>query len=115
MKKYLFICISTLTIILIYSLLEIYTGFYISLDLRKSEPNYIFYADEDNVYIKDDDGTAKKILIKGIELTSAYPGYNFSDYKVDEDTYLNWLEQIKEMGANTIKLTSRMNPEFYSA
>lgn len=53
--------------------------------------------------------------IKGVLLDSCLPGYYSNDFKPDETVYLRWLEQISQMGANTICLHSRMDSEFYKA
>lgn len=109
MKRYLIIGIIILLLITSYNVISLYTGIYINFNSNKSI-NYNAYTKEGKIYVKDE-----PFEIKGIEINSFYPGSNFSDYEIDQETYLKWLEQIQEMGANTVKVANRMNPEFYEA
>lgn len=109
MKKYLTIGIILLAIITIYNILTLYTGLYINF-YDDGIVNNNVYAKDGKIYVENE-----PFQIKGVELNSFYPGHNFSDYEIDEETYLKWLEQIQNMGANTIKASNRLNPEFYSA
>lgn len=111
MKKYLTIGISLLLIVMIYNVLSIYTGIYIKLN-KNSEINKRVYVENKKIYLND---SKEPIQIKGVSLSSSYPGYNFSDYKVEKNKYLEWLNEIQEMGANTIKTNNRLNPDFYEA
>lgn len=109
MKRYLMIGIIILSVITIYNILSLYTGIYINLDKSAVVENNV-YTKDGQIYVD------KKLLqIKGVEISGAYPGYNFSDYEIDKETYLKWLEQIQKMGANTVKASSRLNPQFYEA
>ena len=108
MKRYLIIGIMILAIIIAYNVLSIYTGIYINFN--KKDVNNNVYVDNKKIYINNEE-----LKIKGVEINSCYPGHNFSDYKIDKETYLKWFNQIQEMGANTIKATNRFNPEFYEA
>lgn len=109
MKKFFITGIIILAIITIYDILALYNGIYIKIgndtkvDYNVSIKNGKIYRDNNEFYIK------------GVELTSFYPGYNFSDYSIDKVTYKRWLEQIAQMGANTIRVSDRMDPEFYEA
>ena len=109
MKKYLTIGIIILAIITIYNILTLYTGLYINFNNNGIVNNNV-YTSNGKIYLEN-----RPFQIKGVELNSVYPGHNFSDYEIDEDTYLKWLEQIHNMGANTIKASNRLNPEFYKA
>lgn len=109
MKRYLTIGIIILAVITIYNILSIYTGIYINFDKDKEIENNV-YTKEGQIYVENE-----LLQIKGVELGSSYPGYHFSDYEIDKETYLRWLEQIQSMGANTIKVTTRLNPVFYEA
>lgn len=114
MKKYVFGGIVILVIILIYNLLSLYTGIFINLKFNPNKINYFVTTDNENIYLNNENYSGE-FIIKGVELNSCYPGYNFSDYSIDKKTYLKWIEQIGEMGANTIKLLNRMDSDFYDA
>ena len=109
MKKYLIIGILALAIITIYNILTLYTGIYIDFSKEIIVDNNV-YTKNGKIYVENE-----PFQVKGIEISSFYPGYNFSDYEIDEQTYLKWFEQIQNMGANTLKAINRLNPEFYSA
>lgn len=114
MKKYLVICISILILVLIYSLLSLYRGTYISLYFQEIEPEVLVYTAEKKLYMKIGD-KMEEFLIKGVEMNSFYPGHEFSEYAIEKETYKKWFEQIKQMGANTIKAINRFDPTFYEA
>lgn len=110
MKKYVIVGVSVLFIVLVYSLISLYTGAYINFSFNEDEIKSFAIANSDNIYLND-----KQFTVKGIKLNSFYPGSEFSDFNIDKETYLRWIKQISDMGANTIELESRLNPEFYDA
>ncbi|MDO4537537.1 MAG: hypothetical protein Q4B54_05195 [Coriobacteriales bacterium] len=55
------------------------------------------------------------LQLRGVELSSALPGQLFSDYAATKEDYGRWMEQIAEMGANTMVVTQLMDSEFYDA
>lgn len=114
MKKYVFIGVAVLLLVLIYNLLSLYTGVYINFKMNPNKFNYFVTSDDENIYLNTADYSGE-FIVKGVELNSFYPGYAFSDYNIDKETYLKWINQIAEMGANTIKLSNRLDPDFYDA
>lgn len=61
------------------------------------------------------DGLWEDFEIRGVDLGSSVPGHFPTDYAIDKDTYLRWFEQIKDMGANTIRVYMLMGTDFYEA
>lgn len=114
MKKYIVIVLSILIIVLAYDLISLYTGQYINLNFNRGETNYNVSTSSSEILLKKD-GKFETFTIKGVELNSFYPGYEFSDYNIDKETYLKWIKEIDEMGANTIKVANRLDPDFYDA
>lgn len=53
--------------------------------------------------------------IRGVDLGAGIPGYFATDYKVDKETYLRWFDLIQQMGANTIRVYTILNSDFYNA
>ena len=89
------------------------TNFFI--DLHPNTPvTTSFITDEENIYILKN-GQYEKFQIKGVNIRSAIPGKFGTDYAIEYDDYLRWLKQIKEMGANTIRVYQIMNVDFYNA
>ncbi|HIW76289.1 MULTISPECIES: hypothetical protein [Gordonibacter] len=53
--------------------------------------------------------------IRGVDMGAGIPGHFATDYAIDKDTYLRWFKQIKEMGANTIRVYILLGTSFYEA
>lgn len=53
--------------------------------------------------------------IKGVDLGAGIPGHYATEYAIDKETYLRWFQQIKDMGANTIRVYITLGPAFYEA
>lgn len=62
-----------------------------------------------------DNGEFKKFFSKGVNIGAAKPGYFPGELAISKDEYLRWFEQIKDMGANTIRVYTTLMPEFYEA
>lgn len=73
MKKYLIIGVAVLLTITMCNIVSIYTGIYISFNM-KNEINYNAYANDGHIYLKEKE---QEFQIKGVELNSFYPGYDF--------------------------------------
>lgn len=61
------------------------------------------------------EGADEPLLIRGVLMDSCLPGHYSKDFAVDEERYLSWMDQISEMGANTISVYFMMDPDFYNA
>ena len=64
---------------------------------------------------RDRDGAWGPIFVKGVNLNAALPGRTHGELPTDEALYLDWLAQIAQLGANTVRVTSLMPPAFYAA
>lgn len=53
--------------------------------------------------------------IRGVDMGAGIPGHYATDYAIDKDTYLRWFRQIKDMGANSIRVYILLGPSFYEA
>lgn len=69
---------------------------------------------DDRIQVNKGDGF-KNFEIKGVNMGSGYPGRWATEFKIDEETYLKWFEQIQEMGANTIRIYTVQEDTFYNA
>lgn len=54
-------------------------------------------------------------IIKGVILNSNIPNSNKKQYKASKNDYLRWINEIYEMGANTIRLVEVIDSDFYNA
>ena len=61
------------------------------------------------------DGNWKPFEIRGVNMGLGYPGKWPSDFSMDKKTFLRWFKEIKEMGANTVRVYDIPHPAFYDA
>lgn len=71
-------------------------------------------TDEKTILMNKGDGY-QEFVIKGVDLGSGIPGKFATEYSIDEETYLRWFSYIQEMGANTIRVYTMLNDDFYRA
>lgn len=72
-------------------------------------------AFEDSFEIRDKKGEWNKFFVRGVNLGMAEPGKFFTEFPMDVDTYLRWLDLMAEMNANTVRIYTLPPPEFYKA
>lgn len=106
---YFFILISIILIIILFS--YIYVGTTIPRFKTTEKISWI----ENNQFVVKKGKTTESIYIKGVNLGLSLPGTYPTERAIDKKTYLKWFEQIEELGANTIKLYTIADDEFYEA
>lgn len=113
MKK--FIIIVTVIVLAFLGFDYAYYNMGVWFDFNKNENIEIFTkTDADNIYIKTDSDW-QQFEIKGVNMGSGIPGEWSTDFAADKQTYLRWFKQIKEMGANTLRIYTVQNDTFYNA
>ncbi len=91
-----------------------YRGFY--LDLRPEEPVEAAFRTEGKALLRQNEaGQWEEFVVKGVDVSSSLPGYSNMDYEPTGEDYLRWLEDIGRMGANTIRVYTILDEEFYQA
>ena len=113
MKK--FIIISCVVVLLIFAGNIAYYNLGIYVDLKPDVPVTTFMTtDQDTIYMEKD---VKKVPfeIRGVNLGVGLPGKWATDYAIDKETYLRWFKWIQEMGANTIRVYTILQDDFYDA
>lgn len=113
MKKFVIIVASILILIIAGDVLNYRYGFYIDLNPNKEISTFV-KTDGDKILIDKGNGY-QELEIKGVNIGSSIPGEWSTDFKIDEETYLRWFKQIKELGANTIRIYTVLNDDFYEA
>ena len=109
MKKYLILMSVLILSFFAYQYVYYSTGFYLhEIPLEEIQSNASIK--EKQIFIKDE-----AFVIKGVRLSSSLPNHNASDYEVDEATYAKWIQEIYDMGANTICVATLMDDDFYNA
>ncbi|MDL2236521.1 hypothetical protein LJC56_01650 [Christensenellaceae bacterium OttesenSCG-928-K19] len=68
----------------------------------------------DQLYMEKD-GEREEFYIRGVHLSSFYPGYERNVSDVSEELILRWLQLIADMNANTIIVPYIQPPAFYNA
>ena len=82
---------------------------------NSDEPMTTFMkTDEDTIYMERD-GAYEPFEIRGVNLGVGIPGHFATDYAIDEETYLRWFDYIQELGANTIRVYTILQDDFYNA
>ena len=86
-------------------------GFYVAV--HSDEPVTTFMkTDEDTIYMERD-GVYEPFEIRGVNLGVGIPGEWATDYAIDEETYLRWFAYIQELGANTIRVYTILQDDFF--
>lgn len=88
-------------------------GWYIDLQPGK-EVSVQMTVERDKIYMSDG-GKRKEFVIKGVNMGSGQPGEWATDYAIKKETYLRWFAEIKEMGANTLRVYTILSDDFYNA
>ncbi len=66
-------------------------------------------------FLEVHDGTWREFFVKGVNIGAGLPGYFPGEFAVKKGTYLKWFKQIKELGANAVRVYTILPPEFYEA
>ena len=109
MKKFLGIVSIVIICVLSYSYFIFEKGWYTNF-LDKGELEVLFTSNNNEIQYKNN-----KFIVKGVTLNSNLPNSEKREYSPNKDDYLRWLNQIYEMGANTIKLVEVLDSDFYDA
>ncbi|MGH0053925.1 MAG: hypothetical protein ACQ5SW_11090 [Sphaerochaetaceae bacterium] len=62
-----------------------------------------------------DEGAWKPFFVYGMNLGTAMPGKWFTEFPKDTSLYYRYLEQMGNMGINTIRIYTLLDPQFYEA
>lgn len=113
MKKYIALVLLLILLYVAGDYVRFHTDWYISLHTDCKVATFS-RADEDTLYLNKGEGY-EPFEVKGVDMGSGIPGEWSTDFAIDEETYLRWFKQIKEMGANTIRIYTVQSSPFYSA
>ena len=87
----------------------------IYIDLQPNAPVTTFMkTDADTIYMERD-GEYVPFEIRGVNLGVGIPGEWATDYAIDKETYLRWFAAIQELGANTVRVYTILQDDFYNA
>ncbi|WP_303973669.1 hypothetical protein [Streptococcus merionis] len=115
MKRYLsFVGLLTLCLMLGYYFYYFDGSLYLSHQKDQTNLN-INFKTQNRQIMQVKDGQDTPFLVKGVDLESSYPGYHHNEFAIGKKRYQEWLDQIAEMGANTIRVKTLMDVAFYDA
>ena len=113
MKK--FILAISLIMLLLFAGNILYYRLGIYVDFHPDLPVTTFMTtDEDTIYMEQN-GKLEPFEIRGVNLGVGIPGKWATDYAIDKEMYLRWFNWIQEMGANTIRVYTILQDDFYNA
>lgn len=111
MKKFLFCLFGFIGIYVLFDFAYYRWGFYLP---NEKEIEIISFTDANEILMKEND-QYKKVTVKGVNIGGSIPGKYVTDYAISYETYYRWLEQIAQMGSNTVRLNTIFGSEFYNA
>ncbi len=88
-------------------------GFY--FDFQPDAPVSADFSCEGSRIIAVSEDGREEVRIKGVEVSASIPEHAASDFKPEKEDYMRWFRQIREMGANTVKVAGIMDDTFYEA
>lgn len=105
--------VSTAAALVIFGLLYavFVKGFYI--DLHQDEPVRADFTVSGQEIRRADEEEA--FIIKGVDISASVAGHYLGEFAADQETYQRWLGNIWEMGANTVRVSTIMDDDFYNA
>ncbi len=113
MKKFLIVC----TVVILTAMLGLTLSDYKGLSLRwfSREPVTAFTGVEGKTILLDTGKGMEPFEIRGVNMGVGIPGHFATDYAIDKETYLRWFAQIKELGANCVRVYTILQDDFYEA
>lgn len=71
-------------------------------------------AEGERLYLDCGEGF-EEFSLRGVNLGLGKPGYYATDYAITKEEYLRWFRQIRELGANVIRIYTLAGKAFYDA
>ncbi len=113
MKKYLTIAVIFILFLAFIHYMTYEKGFYFNIE-KNPAVSTNFYTKNGKIY-HNENNSSRPFTIKGVDIHPGFPGHHQSEHSINYKTYLKWFEKISDMGANTIRVSTLMNDNFYDA
>lgn len=113
MKRFLIICTALLVLAGCAVYITQYTSF-TAVSHLDEEPGYFMEVRDKEIYLLSEEGDSL-FTIKGVDLGAGIPGAFATEFAISYEMYLEWFGLIQEMNANTIRVYTISDPEFYRA
>lgn len=114
MKKFVLCAVLLLAMGLGYFYAVYYQGIFIDFQ-PNSSIDVPFRTEGTAILVQDASGSYTPLNMKGVDISSSMPGQYATSFAPKEEDYLRWLTAIGEMGANTIRVYTIMDADFYNA
>lgn len=113
MKKFIIAVTIIVALILLYDACYYRLGLYVDLEPDKKVTTFV-KTEGDQIFLNE--GAGYEVFeIKGVNMGSGIPGQWSTEFSIDKETYIRWFGQIKELGANAIRVYTVQNDTFYNA
>ena len=114
MKK--FIIAVVLILLAAFALTYVRFGTSVIIDLTPDAAlEHTVRQNDKSIQMLGKDGEWHDFEIRGIDMGAGQPGHYATDYSISKETYLRWFREIKDMGANTIRVYILLGSNFYQA
>lgn len=113
MKRFIIIVSIVIALYLIVDTAYYRMGVYVDLDPYEPVSTFI-KAQDDKIYLDRGNGF-EEFEIKGVNMGSGIPGKWSTEFAIDKETYKRWFKYIQEMGANTVRIYTIQEDNFYDA
>lgn len=113
MKKFIMVVCAVMLALFAFYYAYYHMGLYIDFDPDAPVTTFM-KTDEDTIYMERD-GVYEPFEIRGVNLGVGIPGEWATDYAIDQETYLRWFAYIQDLGANTIRVYTILQDDFYNA
>ena len=114
MKRFILV-VSALALLAIAVIYAVYfRGLYLDVD-PNAPVTAVFRTEGKQLLRQTGTGEWESFVIRGVDVSSNLPGHPTLEFAPEPEDYLRWLECIAEMGANTIRVYTVMDADFYEA
>ena len=113
MKKFIITICTLIVLLFIANTIYYRHGVYIDMDPDSAVTSLATVSGK-NIYLKQQTADTP-FEIRGVDMGVGMPGKWATDYAIDKETYLRWFGQIQELGANTVRVYTILQDDFYDA
>lgn len=114
MRRFLIFAATLFLLFIGASYLLYYQGAYLPV-VSTSEIAVPFRTLEKDIQRLDESGNYITLTLEGVDVSASQPGSHTSDFDTKASDYLRWFDDIAQMGANTIRVHTLMDDDFYNA
>lgn len=118
MKRFIIICIVVFGVVVggfnIY-LNEFVHRNYVQLIINNEDIITTAWVEGDKIYQVNDNQELEEVFIKGVNIGLGKPNSFPGEVSITQSEYLNWFQNIHDLGANFIRVYTLQSPDFYQA